>query len=190
MSNFGLTQDGEIYYWGRNNLFPTKDISKMNYNITRPILLDKSRKWKFINSDGGVTLFAIDDKQNLFGIGSANLGVMGNDSKDHVIEPAVIIKGAKNPMVNLEIPLDVPLCDNMVLSKIDFDGKYKISISGPCRWDYIDVFDISNKLIGRFNVDTDHEMVFDLGRSVNGLYFVCLVNNRESVKVCKKVLFD
>jgi alpha-tubulin suppressor-like RCC1 family protein len=190
MTNYGLTQDGEIYYWGRNYLFPTNDQSKINNNIIRPQLLDKSRKWKYISGGSGLFMFGIDDDQNLYGIGAADLGVMGNNSKDHVFEPTVIIKGTNNPMVNLEIPLDVTSCDNMVVNKVDFDGKYKISVSGPCRWDHIDVFDISNKLIGRFNVNTDHEMAFDFGRSYNGLFFVCLINDRDGVRVCKKVIFE
>jgi alpha-tubulin suppressor-like RCC1 family protein len=185
-STFGLTADGEIYYWGQDNLFLRKDISIPKSEIIRPKLLNNSNKWKLISSDGGNVVYAIDEKGDLYGMGTSQLGQMGNDTKDHLIEPKIILKGNSGTQVKIDAFETFSMCKDFVLAKTDRIGVSKLIYNQSCRFRCIDIYDLFYSHIGHYEINQNNEITLDLDLLSKGIYLVCGTSDNNSLITCKK----
>ena len=196
-SSYGLTSTGAIFYWGINSLFRGLNEYKMisttrPYNI-RPILLDSSKEWIFINSSElGDVLFAIDTSKNVYAIGNSLLGVLGDNTKDHIVTPTVIQRGSNKFPVNLDyIPL-VSECEEFQIKQDIKKGRYIINSSVNCDWKYVQVMDIMQRRIGESEVIYDNgDMYFESNNlRQSEICVVCLTDAYKRKRKCKKYVFN
>jgi alpha-tubulin suppressor-like RCC1 family protein len=197
---FGLTSEGEIYYWGQNRFNKTSTKASVNEIISKPNLFNNSRKWKFINFTTGRydyqgyytkpligTLFAIDSSGILFGIGSSRFGVMGNNSHEHIVNPILLVKGSNN--AQLDVPkLKEEIKKNEIKITRISENSYRIETKDIFKWDKVQLFEIDNKLITEESMRENNKVFVDIKNIEQGIYILCFSN--QSMRLCKKVIFD